>query len=165
MPHAHCFIVHILLCITVCRSPFLLLSPVAATNKNSCFTRCCTVDGHLRRRRWGVLWEETGGLRPSSTRSPPLQPVPKRSLKQPSPRTSARRWLPDETCSSSPRRLSSTAWFPGKGRVGEKSFLDSTCFIYLMYWYHCIVTPYAWTLKTVSVILVLLLSMISQKKS
>lgn len=31
--------------ITVCRSPFFL--PAAATN-NSCFTRCCTVDGYLR---------------------------------------------------------------------------------------------------------------------
>lgn len=51
-----------------------------------------------------------------STRSPPSQPAPARSLKPPSPRTSERRWRPDGTCSSSPRRLSSTVWFPAQVR-------------------------------------------------
>ena len=62
--------------------------------------------------------QQAGG----STRSPPSQPAPARSLKPPSPRTSERRWRPDGTCSSSPRRLSSTVWFPAQaGGRGMKS--------------------------------------------
>lgn len=60
---------------------------------------------------------EWGGC--GSTRSPPSQPAPVHSLKRRSPRTSARRWRPDGTCSSSPRPLSSTVWFPAWG--GEKT--------------------------------------------
>lgn len=69
------------------------------------------------RRRW-VLREEIGGGGPGSTRSPPLQPAPARSLRQLSLQTSGRRWRPDETCSSSPRLLSSTVWFPAQGKGG-----------------------------------------------
>lgn len=62
----------------------------------------------LQHRRWQVLKSCR------SSRSPPWQPAPVRSLRQLNPQTSERRWQPDGTCSSSPHPPSSTVWFPAK---------------------------------------------------
>lgn len=136
MPHANCFIVHILnvlLCIGI-PSSSLLHHQQPLQIKQLLHQMLYSWQVIWRRR---VLWEETGGLRLSSTRSPPLQPVPRRSLRQPSPRTAERRWRPDETCSSSPRHLSSTVWFPAQGKERVWSLLDFTCFTFFyvtVYW-------------------------------
>lgn len=126
MPHANCFIVHIL---NVRWSPFFL--PAAATNKNSCFTRCCTVDRYLRHSNADTDESRKRGLEgPRTTHSPPSQLAPVRSLKLPSPQTSERRWRPDETCSSSPRPLSSTVWFPAQGKGWRKRTVFTNVTVY-----------------------------------
>lgn len=70
-----------------------------------------------------------GGVGGDSSHFPPWPLAPERSPRRPSPRTSARQWQPDGTCSSAPRPLSSTVWSPaweaGRGWVAPGHALRS----------------------------------------